>query len=48
MAALLSVMDKDSYRIFEDLDITSEQRKKVGSILSELEEYFKARKECHV
>ena len=37
-------MGKDCYRIFEHLDITSEQRKKVDSILSKLEEYFKPKR----
>ena len=44
VATLLSVMGKDCYRIFEHLHITSEQRKKVGSMLSKLEEYFKPKR----
>ena len=52
MATLLSVMGKDYYRIFEHLNITSEQRKKVDSILSKLEEYFKPKRnviyECYI
>ena len=44
VATLLSVMSKDCYRIFEHLDITSEQRKKVDAILSKLEEYFKPKR----
>ena len=44
VATLISVMGKDCYRIFEHLDITSEQRKKVDAILSKLEEYFKPKR----
>ena len=44
VATLLSVMGKDCYRIFEHLDITSEQREKVDSISSKLEEYLKPKR----
>ena len=37
-------MGKDCYRIFEHLNITSEQRTTVDSISSKLEEYFKSKR----